>query len=172
MKNLLILDSGKTKLAETINDYFSNNDNIKTNLTKSLSNLELSQYDIIAICGECPDFQNSDPADSIILNSHKSLLPAFDCENEVYEAINYGAKVSGITIYQITPQNPKLIITQYPVIISNLSHFEEINSKLENLECSLFPLVIEKIAQDKIFDFVEIINSQKSCSNGCHNCKK
>ena len=99
-----------------------------------------------------------------ILKVHHSLLPSFDCEEPVKQAFLEGVKVTGITIFY---ENPRKIITQYPIIISNNSHFDETERELDYLEQTLYPLIIDAIINNKTFDVKTMLNG--SCG-GCGNC--
>ncbi|MBR6098112.1 hypothetical protein IKP85_00020 [bacterium] len=107
------------------------------------------------------------------INIHQSLLPAFQGDNALYRAFESGVKVSGITIHTLSnkPENDK-IITQYPVLITNLMHFDEFEQAIINLENALIPIVTEKLLDGKLFDFQDLYDAHsKSCSGGCGSCK-
>ena len=106
------------------------------------------------------------------INVHPSLLPAFQGDNAVYRAFESGVKVSGITIHSISnkPENDK-IITQYPVLITNLMHFDEFEKALRNLESILIPVVADKLLDNKLFDFQDLFASHPGgCGEHCKGC--
>jgi len=120
---------------------------------------------------------NTDNCDVVILSNyngeysgnaiccHHSLLPSFDSDEPEKDAIIEGVKVSGITIFFT---NPKRIIMQYPVFITNDMHYDDLVKKLNYLEQTLFPIVIKKILNNEPFDIEEL--SSKKCGNGCGGC--
>lgn len=106
------------------------------------------------------------------INVHPSLLPAFQGDNALYRAFESGVKVSGITLHTLTnkPENDK-IITQYPVLIPNLMHFDEFEKSILNVENALIPIVADKLLDGKLFDFSDLYNpNTKSCGSNCHSC--
>ena len=117
------------------------------------------KYDLVILCGFKGEYNGN------AICCHHSLLPSFDCEEPVKEAMLAGVKVTGITIYFT---NPKKIIAQYPVFINNNTHFDELKQELIYLEQVIFPLVIEKILKNEPFEMHTLMN--KSCSNHCGGC--
>lgn len=100
---------------------------------------------------------------------HHSLLPAFESEEPVKDAILAGVKVTGITFYYT---NPKKIITQYPIFISNASHYDHVAKELEYLEQTIYPLILERLLENKPFEIRNLLS--KGCSGncgGCNSCK-
>lgn len=100
---------------------------------------------------------------------HHSLLPAFESEEPVKDAILAGVKVTGITFYYT---NPKKIITQYPIFISNASHYDDVAKELEYLEQTIYPLILERLLENKPFEIRNLLS--KGCSGncgGCNSCK-
>lgn len=184
MKKICILSSGGIEKFYPFRNYFENNSNISVDFItdnpdsesdwikyfseKDLKE-ELTKYDIIAIY-DCNADLNKKlfSSSSTFLNVHKSLLPAFDTDNALEMSFKSGIKVGGITIHLLKEQkSDEKIIAQYPVLISNLTHFDEYKTTIENLINLLYPIVIEKIAEDKIFDFEDLFRGH---SGGCGNC--
>lgn len=97
---------------------------------------------------------------------HASLLPAFDVDEPIKEAFLAGVKVSGVTIYTADK-----IIAQYPVLIGNATHFDEFETEINKLEQLLYPIVVDKILKDEVFDFSDLLGGchTGSCGN-CSNC--
>lgn len=107
-----------------------------------------------------------------VINIHPSILPAFKgSTNAIKEAFLTGVKVSGITIHEVTSDvDGGKIIAQYPVLIENLMHYDEFEAEIHKTEHKLYPVVIEKILEDKVFDFSDLLKSSCSgggCSSGC-----
>lgn len=107
-----------------------------------------------------------------IVNIHPSILPAFKGSMDaIKDAFFAGVKVSGVTVHWVTSDvDGGKIIAQYPVFINNDTHFDEFAEEIHKLEHKLYPIVIEKIIDDKVFDFQDLIRN--SCNRGCSHCKK
>lgn len=103
------------------------------------------------------------------LKLHYSLLPAFEDEKEpIREAFLLGVKVTGFTIFYTKTRE---IVVQYPIFINNLAHYDEIVLELEYLAQTIFPIVVQKIVNNEIFDIKTLIKSSHKCG-GCSSCKK
>ena len=100
------------------------------------------------------------------INIHPSLLPAFKGKDAIARAFNAGVKVSGVTVHTLTDDiEDGKILAQFPVLIGSLTHFDEFETEIHKLEQRLYPIVIEKILEDKVFDFSDLISE-----GGCGNC--
>jgi len=110
-----------------------------------------------------------------VLNLHLSLLPAFKTENPLKDTFTSGVKVGGITIHYAEKDNFfGKIIAQYPVLIGNTTHFDEYCNEIKSISSSLYPVVIEAVANDRVFDFSDLFNSRGcsgGCSGNCNGCK-
>ena len=123
---------------------------------------------------------NADKYDLVVLSNYKNeydgnalacyhaLLPAFEGENPERQAMIAGVKVTGITIYST---KPKRIIAQYPVFIYNDSHIDELEQELNYLEQTIYPLVIEKVLNNEVFELRALLKQGHTCcSGGCSSC--
>ena len=99
------------------------------------------------------------------LSCRHSLLPAFDCEEPVKEALLAGVKVTGITIYKT---DTKKIIAQYPVLISENMHYDELEQELNYLEQTIYPLVAEKVLMNEQFEIKSLLGA--GCTGSCGGC--
>ena len=97
---------------------------------------------------------------------HYSLLPAFDCKNPIKEAFLSGVRVSGVTIIRTSDNK---ILAQYPVLITNSTHYDEFESEMIKTGKILYDKVIECIEKDKVFDIEDLFS--KRCCQGCSGCK-
>jgi len=109
-----------------------------------------------------------------VIRCHESLLPSFNTDTPIKDAFISGVKVTGVTVHWV--ENNDLtgkIIAQYPVIIDNYTHYEQLVSEIENLSKRLLPIVIKSIVTDTVFDIVDLLyeNKPNSCGNGCGSCK-
>lgn len=126
------------------------------------------KFDLIALS----DYQNLFSHDIIkvmgkVINIHPSLLPSFKGDNPIKEAFLAGVKVSGVTVHYIDHEiEGGRIIAQYPVFIANDMHFDEFEYEIQTIEKKLYPIVIEKVLNDQVFDFQDLMKS--SCNN--HSC--
>lgn len=104
-----------------------------------------------------------------VVNIHPSLLPAFKgSKTAIQDAFLMGVKVSGVTIHFVTSDvDGGQILAQYPVFINNDTHFDEFEAEIHQTEHKLYPIVIEKLLEDKIFDFVDLMRSSKGCGGDC-----
>jgi phosphoribosylglycinamide formyltransferase 1 len=105
-----------------------------------------------------------------VINIHPSLLPSFKGSvNAIKDAFFAGVKVSGVTIHYVTTDiDGGKIIAQYPVLIDSDTHFDEFESQIHALEHKLYPIVIEKLLENKIFS----LSSFGGCKSNCGDCKK
>ena len=105
-------------------------------------------------------------SDISILKSHYSLFPAFmESDEPVRDAMLYGNKVTGLTIYF---NNPFKIVAQYPLMIPNSAHFDEVMQELVYLEQVIYPLVVEKVLNNETVDMKTLLS--KGCSGNCGGC--
>lgn len=202
MKKLAILGSGQGSNFEAIAKYFSGSDieitclsnvqdayiltraqnlGIKNQFLPFKDNLEYfkkNKFDLVVLAG----YMRVLPEDVLsemggVINIHPSLLPAFKGSmNAIKDAFLSGVKVSGVTVHWVTSDvDGGKIIAQYPVFITAETHFDEFEKEIHSLEHKLYPIVIEKIINDEVFDFQDLMKS--SCtkggcsSHGCGSCK-
>ena len=202
MKDLAILSSGKFEEYNSILEYFKGKDvkitcictDFKSDvydLAKAFENVKVqcvsagelfkyfseNTFNLVAVrnCSEelKPPVLNTNK----FINLHQSLLPSFSGNDALFRAFNSGVKVTGITVHYLTSNiDGGKIITQYPILISNLMHFDELQKETAALENKIYPIVIEKILQDKVFDFQDFLQTgrchgSESCTQNCSSCK-
>ena len=194
MKKLALLGSGENSVLNSIVKYFENKDveiyvlsddqhsdfylkskeaglNVKYLTSEKIFEYFSSHdFDLIALC----DYRNELGTDILetgkFINIQPSLLPAFKGKDAIERAFIAGVKVSGVTVYSLNSvENDEKIIAQYPVLISNETHFDEFKSDIYHLEAVLYPIVIDKLLKDEVFDFPDLMNSC-SCEGGCGGC--
>lgn len=154
MKKLAVIADKENDITKAITQYFQNKD-VKLELLTSVGSS--NDYDLIASIHKKINLPNA-------INIHQSLFPSFaDSENPILDAYMLGVKVIGITIHN----NEGRIITQYPLLIGNLTHFDELENKIIDIEKKIYPIVIEKILNDEVFDFDDLWNK-----SNCHGCSK
>lgn len=133
---------------------------------QNLAYFSENKFDLIALAGYMQILpENVLEAMGRVINIHPSLLPSFKGKDAIQQAFLAGVKVSGITIHYVDKDiDSGKIIAQYPVFIDNAMHLDEFEEEIHCIEHKLYPIVIEKILEDKVFDFQDLIKS--SCNNG------
>ena len=154
MKKIAIITDGNQGIVDAIKCY--NSDCI----TDIFDNAEFnsSEYDLVAGINCSENFEG--------INTHFSLLPSFSGEEPVRQAILAGVKVTGLTVFYT---NPFRIIAQYPVFIKNDSHFDDVETELNYLLQTLYPIIINKILNNEQFEIKDILK-QSGCSHNCSSC--
>lgn len=201
MKRIVIMGSGNGSNFEAIVKYFINRNDIKIICLSDVENAFIltrakihgvehqflpfeqnfeyfsrNNFDLIILAG----YMRILPDEVLckmgkVINIHPSILPAFKGSiNAIEDAFLSGVKLSGITIHWVTPDvDGGKIIAQYPVFINNDTHFDEFEQDIHNIEHKLYPIVIEKILDDKVFDFSDLMKTgcnKNGCkSGGCSN---
>ncbi|QVK18444.1 phosphoribosylglycinamide formyltransferase [Mycoplasmatota bacterium] len=84
--------------------------------------------------------------DNKIVNIHPSLLPAFPGLHAIEQAINYGVKVTGVTIHYIDEAMDRgKIIAQKSLSINNEMSIDDVEKKIHKIEHLLYKKVLEEI---------------------------
>lgn len=134
----------------------------------------IKDVDIIALY----NFDESQDLSSIknikILNLHSSLLPSFKGKYPIKQTFISGVKVGGITIHEVEQTNfYSKILAQYPVLIGNSTHYDEYFEELKKVSEKIYPIVVDSVLNDRIFDFADLMQSKCSgngCGGNCSNC--
>jgi len=166
-KSIAVLSQTQLNIYNSLKTYFQDK-NIEIILTDSP--LEAMDSDL-CIIDNFNGFINSNILEeSIFINLHSSLLPAFNCEKPIEKAFQAGVKVTGLTICYVNNDNSNgKIIAQYPVFIDLTSTTDDIEKEIFKIKEKLVPFVAESIIKDKIFDFSELLKNQ-NCNGSCNNC--
>lgn len=165
-KKLAIIQSENIEIIEAIKIYFENKD-VQIVYFKDLNDID-TDFDLIALTG-FKTYLKHYKKSSQIINIHPSLLPAFAISNALQEGYTSGIKVSGISIH--TVDKDKFfgkILAQYPILIGLNTHFDEYKQEIFEISKKLYPIVIECMLYDKIFDFTDLLKA--SCTNSCGGC--
>jgi phosphoribosylglycinamide formyltransferase-1 len=86
-----------------------------------------------------------------LINIHPSLLPAFPGLNAVKQALDYGVKVTGVTVHYVDGgMDTGPIIAQQSLDITTDDTEESLASSIHLIEHVLLPQVIEKIAAGQL----------------------
>ncbi len=87
-----------------------------------------------------------------MLNVHPSLLPAFKGAHAIRDAVEYGARVSGVTVHFVTPDlDSGPIIFQEAVQVSSKDTAETLAKRIHVVEHRLYPLAVKKLAEGRVF---------------------
>ena len=90
----------------------------------------------------CSAFPNA------ILNVHPSLLPAFPGVDAQRQALEYGVKVSGVTVHFVTPElDAGPIVEQVTVPVHEDETVESLSARILVEEHQVFPRAIQKISR-------------------------
>lgn len=192
MKKLAIMGSGQGSNLEAIAKWFKGKDveltclsdvedafilkraeklGIKNEYLPFEKNFEYfteNKFDLIVLAGYMMILpENVLEAMGKVINIHPSLLPSFKGKDAISRAFLAGVKLSGITIHWVEKGvDDGKIIAQYPVFIDNSMHLDEFEEEIHTIEHKLYPIVIENVLEDKVFDFQDLMKS--SCNNkGC-----
>lgn len=85
--------------------------------------------------------------DRKIINVHPSLLPAFAGKDAIGQALDYGVKVTGVTVHYVDEgMDTGAVIAQRAVMIDSDETRETLIRKIQVEEHSLLPEVIQSLA--------------------------
>ena len=86
-----------------------------------------------------------------IINVHPALLPAFKGADAIRDAIDYGIKVSGVTVHFVTEEvDAGPIILQEVVKIEDSDSKESVEEKIHSAEHRLYPQAIKLFVENKL----------------------
>lgn len=86
-----------------------------------------------------------------MLNVHPSLLPAFKGAHAVRDAVEYGARVSGVTVHFVTPDlDSGPIIFQEAVTVRANDTAESLAKRIHAVEHRLYPLAVRRLAEGRV----------------------
>lgn len=188
MKKLAIMGSGNGSNFEAIAKYFENRDveitclsdvedafilerakklGVKFEVLPTEMNFHFfsqNKFDLVALAGYMQILPEEVLNLSKFINIHPSLLPAFKGKDAIKQAFLAGVKVTGATIHWVEKSvDTGKIISQYPVFVENSMSLDELEEEIHAVEHQLYPIVIEKVLEDKVFDFQDLMKS--SCNN-------
>lgn len=86
-----------------------------------------------------------------ILNVHPSLLPAFPGKEAVRQAIEYGAKITGVTIHLIDEGiDTGPIVAQQSIEVFPGETIEQLTARIHQIEHHLLPKVIDWFVKNQV----------------------
>lgn len=161
-KKLAIINSDNKEIIFAIEKYFQSKD-VEITILDDIS----TGFDLIVLTGFESQFENI--VNAKVLNIYPSILPAFKGQNAIKEAFISGVKVSGVSVHEVNSDNfYGRILAQYPVLIGNTTHIDEFTKELIAVGKKLYPVVIDAVLNDKVFDFSDLF--KHSCSGNCGGC--
>ena len=115
--------------------------------------IELHDTEVIVLAGYMKLFQSPFVRKyrNRIINIHPSLLPAFPGAHPVPDTLNYGVKVTGVTVHFVDEGiDTGPIIAQVTVPISDDDDEESLHARIQVEEHKLYPQVIKWYAAEKL----------------------
>ncbi|MCL2807665.1 MAG: phosphoribosylglycinamide formyltransferase [Coriobacteriia bacterium] len=86
-----------------------------------------------------------------IINIHPALLPSFPGAHGIKDAFDYGVKLTGVTVHFANEEYDEgAIIAQEVVEVAEEDTLESLEEKIHNVEHTLYPRVLELIAQGRV----------------------
>lgn len=86
-----------------------------------------------------------------IINLHPSLLPSFKGKNGIEDALNYGVKVTGVTVHFVDAGiDTGKIITQSAVLIEDGETLESLEEKIHQTEYDIYPAALKKVFDGRV----------------------
>ncbi len=164
MKRLCIVTKNRADISESIIKTVTDTDII---MVPNIDELD-TDVDLIAFVEGGDEIKNLKTSECV-LNIHPSLLPSFPDGNPIKDAYLAGVKVTGVTVYRYENSEQK-ILAQYPVLIDNYTHYDQLEDEIYKLEAKLYPLVIKSVLEDKIFDIVDLLDNDNHKCGGCGGC--
>lgn len=169
MKKLAIIKSDNIELIESIKTYF-NEKSVEITIYNSIDDVQSSELVVMTDFSYQPELATFS---GTVLAIHPSLLPAFACSDAVKEAYTSGVKVTGLSVYRADETAYGKIIAQYPVLIGVTTTFCDLLEEIMSVSKRLYPVVINSVLNDTVFDFQQLFDKGCSscCGSGCSGCK-
>lgn len=86
-----------------------------------------------------------------ILNIHPSLLPSFKGTEGIKDALEYGVKITGVSVHFVDEElDHGPIILQAPVKVEDNDSRESLEEKIHKLEHRIYPEAIKLVIEGKV----------------------
>lgn len=121
--------------------------------TEVVAQLQEQQIDFIVLAGYMrllgPNLLQ--PYMGKVINIHPSILPAFPGKDAIGQAIQYGVRLSGITIHYVDEgMDTGPIIAQQVVQVTSEDTRESLAAKIQEVEHQFYPEIIQACVEGKI----------------------
>ncbi|MCR8636428.1 phosphoribosylglycinamide formyltransferase [Paenibacillus radicis (ex Xue et al. 2023)] len=118
-----------------------------------LERLQALEIDLVVMAGYMRLITNVlvEPLYGRLINIHPSLLPSFPGLDAIKQALDYGVKVTGVTVHYVDGgMDTGPIIAQRSVEITPQDTEESLAARIHEIEHVLLPQVIERIARGQV----------------------
>ncbi|MFD0619653.1 phosphoribosylglycinamide formyltransferase [Paenibacillus sp. GCM10027629] len=118
-----------------------------------LKQLEEKQIDLVVLAGYMRIITETlvTPYYGRLINIHPSLLPAFPGKDAIQQALDYGTKVTGVTVHFVDGgMDTGPIIAQRAVAIDEGAHSEDVTQSVQRIERELYPQVVQWFCEGRI----------------------
>ncbi len=86
-----------------------------------------------------------------IINVHPSLLPAFAGKDAIQQALDYGVKLTGVTVHFVDGgMDTGPVIAQRSVIVRDNDTADSLAERIHKVEYELYPEVVGALASGKV----------------------
>jgi len=86
-----------------------------------------------------------------IINIHPSLLPAFAGKDAIGQALNYGVKLTGVTVHFVDGgMDTGPVIAQRSVVVEDNDTADLLAARIHEVEYELYPEVVRSLASGRI----------------------
>ncbi len=86
-----------------------------------------------------------------LLNVHPALLPSFPGAHPVRDALEWGVKVTGVTVHFVDEEvDHGPIVLQEPVAIEPGDDVESLHARIQEVEHRLYPLAVRLLVEGKL----------------------
>lgn len=91
------------------------------------------------------------PFEGRIINIHPSLLPAFAGKDAIGQALNYGVKLTGVTVHFVDGgMDTGPVIAQRSVIVQDNDNVDSLAGRIHQIEHKLYPEVVRALANGEV----------------------
>jgi phosphoribosylglycinamide formyltransferase-1 len=86
-----------------------------------------------------------------ILNVHPSLLPAFQGDQSVARAIEWGVKTTGVTVHLVDEEvDHGPIVSQEAVTVASNDDWDSLEARIHEVEHRLFPAAVRALIEGRL----------------------
>ncbi len=118
-----------------------------------LEKLNLLKIDLIVLAGYMRLITDTlvKPFHGKMINVHPSLLPAFPGIHAIKQALDYGVKVTGVTVHFVDGgMDTGSIIAQQTIAIKEEDTVDSLSERVHAIEHQMYPQVIQWIGEGRV----------------------